>query len=76
MLNGQGYAHRCGECDEEPTWQLLRRGDVATNWACTPHLAVVADDLQRDWEITELIVTHWQKSLEWAEISASLRNPS
>ena len=72
MLNGKGYAYRCGECDAEPIWSMTRRGDVACNWACTDHFTVVALDLQRDHEITELVVTHFPKAVEWAEIQSTL----
>jgi hypothetical protein len=71
-LHGSGYANRCGECDAEPAWCLERRGDAAIDWACGEHLGVVALDLQRDPEVTELVVTLFPKAREWAEINRSL----
>ncbi len=73
-LNGHGYAHRCGECDAEPMWSLVRKGDVVCNWACSEHFNEVALFLQRDHEITELVVVHSPKAVEWAEINRTLES--
>lgn len=59
----------CWVCDKpHPQWTITRRGDVATTWACPDHLSDVCDEFQRDAEITELVVTHHLKALEWAEM--------
>lgn len=50
-------AYRCQECHEIPSWRLDRTGDAAVSWACSPHLAHVAADMQRDFERTELTLT-------------------
>ncbi len=71
-LNGKGYAGKCVECDGDPLWRITRRGDVATTWACEPHFTLVALELQRDHEITELVVIHSPKAREWVEIASSL----
>jgi hypothetical protein len=65
-------AFRCEICDGDPTWQITRRGDVAVSWACDTDLGAVCDALQRDWEITELVVVHLAKLREWNEIKSSL----
>lgn len=72
QLHGSGYAYRCGECDGQALWRLTRRGDVAVDWACSEHFSVVALDLQRDHEVTELVVVHAPKAREWAGIQRSL----
>lgn len=39
---------RCVLCGcSSPRWRLIRHGDAAVTWSCTPHLADVAEDLQR-----------------------------
>lgn len=72
--NGSGYAFRCEICDTTPTWTITRIGDVATSWACNAHMGVVCDRMQRDFEVTELRVTHHAKAVEWAELGKIL-NP-
>ena len=69
---GSGYAFRCEACDGEPTWQITRRGDVAVSWACPADLSTVADRMQRDFEVTELVVVHYRKLAEWHAIGRSL----
>lgn len=72
-MSGQGFAFRCGECDGgEVLWSILRVGDAVVSWACNQHFSEVALDLQRDHEVTELIVTYRPKALEWAEITKTL----
>jgi len=58
----------CTVCDTRGTWQVMRRGDVITEWACNEHLAAIADGMQRDFEVTELVVKHLAKAHEWGEI--------
>ena len=53
-------------------WTMERRGDVAVSWACELHFNEVALGMQRDHEITELMVRHSPKAKEWAEISRTL----
>lgn len=66
-------AYCCKVCDDpDPHWNLTRRGDVATTWACDPHLAQAAAGLQRDHEVTELVVVDARKAHEWAGIARSL----
>lgn len=68
-----GRAFRCEVCDGEPRWRLDRRGDAVVSWACPEHLAAVSERLQRDWEITELVIRLVPKMREWNEIDANLR---
>lgn len=68
-----GLAFRCEVCDDTPSWRLTRIGDAVVSWACNGHLALVCHRLQRDWEITELVVTSFSKSKEWREIAESLK---
>src|SRR6202044_2908667 len=63
-----GLAFRCETCDVDPHWQVMRAGDVAVTWACDDHLAGVCDRMQRDFEVSELIVKHFAKASEWAAI--------
>lgn len=66
------YAYRCEICNEHPQWSLLRRGDVVVSWACDAHLSKVCVRLQRDFEVTQLIVKDFNKAVEWAKIRADL----
>jgi hypothetical protein len=63
---------RCEVCDKDPRWTLTRRGDVVTTWSCALHIDQIADRLQRDHEVTELVVTFTAKSIEWASVFRSL----
>ena len=66
-------AYCCEVCDAaDPHWVLTRRGDVAVSWACDDDLAQVAARLQRDHEVTELVVSDARKAREWAGISRAL----
>jgi hypothetical protein len=66
-------AYCCEVCDDaDPRWNLTRRGDVATSWACDAHLATVSDRMQRDHEVTKLVVTDARKAREWAGIGRAL----
>lgn len=63
----------CETCDTtDPHWNITRRGDVVTTWACDDHLASACAGLQRDHEVTELIVVDSRKAVEWATIHRSL----
>lgn len=60
-------AYCCEICDtDDPHWTIMRRGDVAVSWACDGHLAEVCERLQRDHEVTELIVQDYRKARERA----------
>lgn len=65
-------AFRCEICHTEPRWYLIRSGDVVVSWACDQHLSEVCHRLQRDNEITELVVTDYVKRLEWLGVAKSL----
>jgi hypothetical protein len=56
--NGGTYAFRCGWCTGIPAWRVLRRGDAEVTWACARDLDAECCRLQRDGEVTELVVTH------------------
>lgn len=69
-----GPADTCPLCgDAEPKWTITRNGDVATSWACADDLDRVMDLLQRDHEVTQLVVRNRPKAIEWAELGAALR---
>jgi hypothetical protein len=65
-------AYRCGTCDGEPVWTITRRGDVVVTEACNDHLAVECARLQRDHEVTELVVVDYAKAVEYAGITRRL----
>ena len=66
-------AYCCEVCDDtDPHWVLTRRGDVVVSWACDADLAQVAVRLQRDHEVTELVVSDARKAREWTGVSRSL----
>jgi hypothetical protein len=60
----------CGGTD--PHWNVTRRGDVVTTWACDHHIAHVLTGLQRDFEVTELVVSDARKAREWAGVGRKL----
>jgi hypothetical protein len=63
----------CEVCDTaNPRWNITRRGDVVTTWACDDHLASACAGLQRDHEVTGLVVVDSRKAVEWAGIHRSL----
>jgi len=66
------YAYRCEVCGGDAVWTLTRRGDVAATWADAEHLHEVLLNLQRDFEVTEIVVRHYGKTVEWADIDRSL----
>lgn len=68
------YAYHCSNCDADGMWRAERRGDVVTCWACPTCLSQVCTDLQRDHEVTELIITHAAKAAEWTAISRTLQD--
>lgn len=65
----------CEVCSgTNPKWTIVRRGDVVVSWACDMHLAIVCERLQRDFEVTELVITNLQaKAVEVAEINRRIR---
>lgn len=66
-------AYCCEVCDDaDPHWNLTRRGDVVTSWACDADLAAVADRMQRDHEVTKLVVRDTRKARGWAGIGRAL----
>ena len=67
-----GLASRCEVCDVHPLWSIERIGDAVESWACGPHLSSVCMRLQRDHEVTRLVVRLHAKSVEWAQIGAAL----
>jgi hypothetical protein len=64
--------YHCGVCGVGATWRITRRGDNVVGWACPNHLAPVCDQLQRDDEVTELVVVLIAKLTEWAQLRARL----
>lgn len=61
-------AYCCEVCDNaDPHWHLMRRGDVVVSWACDSHLSEVCERLQRDHEVTTLLVTDYRKAREQAK---------
>jgi hypothetical protein len=66
-------ANCCEVCDDaDPHWNVTRVGDVVTTWACDAHLAQAVGGLQRDHEVTELVVRDFRKEREWAGIGRAL----
>ncbi len=61
------YAFRCEVCDADPHWRVTRVGDVVLAWACDEHLAVACERLQRDFEVTKLVVQDSRKMRERAQ---------
>lgn len=71
---GHGYAYCCEVCDDaDPHWYLMRRGDVVVSWACDAHLSAVCERLQRDHEVTTLLVTDYRKNRERTEAARLAR---
>ena len=63
----------CEACDVPGAhWMLTRRGDAVVTWSCDTHLAQVTEGLQRDHEVTEVVVCDARKAQEWAGITRSL----
>lgn len=65
-------AFRCEVCDGDPTWRISRRVDAVVSWACDEDLYTVCHRLQRDWEVSELVVVSQTKLREWSEVRSSL----
>lgn len=66
-------AYCCEVCDgTDPHWTVTRIGDVVTTWACDADLAQVLERLQRDFEVTGLVVRDARKAAEWAAIGWTL----
>jgi hypothetical protein len=69
------HAFCCATCaGTEPHWRIERSGDAVVSWACDAHLAAVCDGMQRDFEISQLVVTDSRKRREWAGIASALDN--
>lgn len=73
QLNEGAPAFRCHVCHVEPDWTVRRRGDAVVDWACPEHLAAVCAHLQRDSELTELVVVDHRKAVDWHGIGKALR---
>lgn len=72
LKRGDHMAFRCQVDNGEAAWRLTRLGDVATSWACDEHLHAVARDLQRDWEVTQIVIEDQRKLREHGEIRRML----
>lgn len=56
-------AYCCEICSgSNPRWCLMRRGDAAVSWACDDHLVYVVKAMQREHEVTALIITDNRKA--------------
>lgn len=74
MSGVPGASYCCEICGAHPpTWTILRCGDAVITWSCQDHLHEIFLGLQRDHEVTELVVKYSPKAREWAEIGAMLR---
>lgn len=71
-LNDGAPAFRCHSCHDTADWRITRRGDAVVEWACQEHLAMICTYLQRDHEITELVITDHRKATEWNAIGKAL----
>jgi hypothetical protein len=69
-VGAAGCCEVCGVSD--PNWRVLRRGDAVVSWGCDDDVYTVLHNLQRDWEITELVVTNALKQREWVSIQGTL----
>ena len=70
-------AYHCEVCDHpDPRWALTRRGDAVRSWACDEDLVTVVDNLQRDHEVSEVVVRDRRKAREWARIGHTLNEIS
>lgn len=67
-------AFKCQVCDGDPLWRITRVGDVVVSWACSSDLSAVCESLQRDFEVTELVVEHQPKLHEVVEINRALED--
>lgn len=72
LTRGDHMAYRCQVDNGEADWSLSRIGDLATSWACDEHLPAVLRDLQRGWEITQVVVRDRRKLSEHADIREAL----
>lgn len=50
------YAFLCEVCNASAVWRLDRRGDAAVTWTCEEDLSDVLWKMQRNWEVTEVVV--------------------
>jgi hypothetical protein len=53
-------------------WRIERRGDAVVTWSCDAHLAEECKTMQRDFEVSELVVTLAAKQAEWNELGSQL----
>lgn len=67
-------AYHCQVCGVGATWRITRRSDDAAAWACPQHLSAVCDGMQRDDEVTVLLVVLTAKLVEWLELGARLED--
>lgn len=66
-------AYACEVCDTlDPHWSVARIGDAVITWACDAHLVVTCERLQRDHEVTGLVIRDARKAREWAGINRAL----
>lgn len=66
-------AYCCEICDAaDPHWVIERRGDAVITWSCDDDLSAVVAGLQRDHEVTAVIVADSRKAREWAGIGRAL----
>lgn len=56
---------QCEICDAAPRW-TIRRTDGAMAWSCARHVSKVCEGLQRDWEMTEVVLTDYQRAIKRA----------
>lgn len=61
-------AFLCEVCHSDPMWRIDRRGDAVVSWACDDDVYTVLHNLQRDWEVTELVVRSSVKLSERAAV--------
>jgi hypothetical protein len=57
----------CEVCGLDPHWEIVRRGDVVVTWACDEHLTAACDGLQREFEVTTLLVEDFRRLREGAK---------
>lgn len=69
-------ACHCAKCGAGAAWRVMRRGDGVVSWACPQHLAAVCDGMQRDDELTELVVVLIGTLMEWLQLGARLETIS
>lgn len=53
--------YHCEVCICPADWRIDREGDAIVTWSCDGHLAVIFTELQRDHEVTRLIVRNCER---------------